>query len=155
MPGFRFTVRVLVPPWKVGVAPTTGPLVPCWIVMLCISGDMLVKMIATLPAFALSELFVNFSAPLGLAESVRALPLAGAGAGAGVAEADDVLDAADEEADVALAVVLLELELPHAATPRKRTTTLRAMMGCLDKRFLLSLRLMDGTARGWYRPTAA
>ena len=29
VPALRFAVRVLVPPWNVGVAPTTGPLVTC------------------------------------------------------------------------------------------------------------------------------
>jgi hypothetical protein len=153
VPAFRFTVRVLLPPWKVGVAPTTGPLVPCWIVMLCISGDMLVKTIVTLPAFALSELFVYFNAPLGSAELVRTLLACAAPAGA---EADvDVLEATEDDAELALLAVVLELELPHAATPSISATALRAIAEYLDKGFLLSLLLANGMARRWYRRAAA
>jgi hypothetical protein len=142
VPALRSTVSVFVPPWNVGVAPTTGPLVPCWIVMLCISGDMFEKTIVTLPALALSELFVNLSCPLGSAASVNAPP---AGAGADEAEADvDALDAVEDDAGAELAllalVLLLLLELPQAAIPRTSATALSATTGYLDTIDLLSLR---------------
>ena len=139
MPALRSTLTVFVPPWNVGVAPTTGPLVPCWIVMLCINGDMFVKMIVTFPAFAVSELFVNFNAPLGSAAS-DSDPLA-AGTDPVVAD-DEALDAGDDEAEAELAVLLLLLlllELPHAATPSASATALSAATGYLDKEDLLSL----------------
>jgi hypothetical protein len=108
VPGLRLTVSVLAPPWKVGVAPMVGPLVPCWIVRLCASAALLVNWIVTLPGFAVREVFVNLSWPLESAATVKA-PDAGA-------EVDGVLDAG-AEVDVAgvLGVdVLLLLDPPHA-----------------------------------------
>lgn len=55
VPGFRFKDSVLLPPWKVGVAPTTEPEDDST-VTLCDSGELLAKSIETLPALALSDL---------------------------------------------------------------------------------------------------
>ena len=44
------------------------------IVMLCISGDMLVKSIVTFPALALSDDLTYLSSPLGLASSLSTCP---------------------------------------------------------------------------------
>ena len=139
----RVTVKVLVPPpLKVGVAPTTAPLVPCWIVMLCGSIEAFVKLTVTLPAFALSDDLVNLSAPLGSADWVRVLPPPPP-AGAALLEAElaaevaalAVVDVAGEEAG---ALLLLLLEPPHAARPSASDATLTARTGNLVKSALLS-----------------
>ncbi len=74
VPGLRFSERVFVPPENVGVAPTTDPLLEA-IVTLCISGDMFVKAIVTLPDDAVSDVVLYLSAPLGSAESFNAPPV--------------------------------------------------------------------------------
>ena len=56
----RFSDTVFEPPWKLGVAPTTAPEEDAT-VTLCSKGAVFVKLIATLPAFALSELVVYLS----------------------------------------------------------------------------------------------
>jgi hypothetical protein len=95
--------------------------------MLCITGDVFVNVIVTLPALALNELWVNLNAPVGSAEfDTDEL----AAAGADVADADvDALDAGAE---------LLLLEPPQAATPRA-SAALSAMIRDLDMGHLLSL----------------
>ena len=116
MPALSVSFRVFVPPVNVGVAPTTAPLVPCWTVRLCASGELLVKLIVTVPAFAVSVLLVNFNAPDGSAateiELLAALDVAGA------LDAVDVLLAA-----LAAALLLLPLEPPHALRPSATATT--------------------------------
>ena len=102
---------------------------------------MLVNAIDTLPAFAVSEDFVNLSCPLGLAAWVRVLPPpAGAAALLDAELAADV--AALAEVDVAgeddVELLLLLLELPHAARPRASDATLTARIGNLVKSVLLS-----------------
>lgn len=67
LPGLSVTVRVLAPPWNVGVAPTTAPLVPFWMVKLWPTGAMLVKLKLTFPALAVSVCLSNLSWPLGSA----------------------------------------------------------------------------------------
>src|SRR5271157_3190249 len=107
--------------------------------MLCINGDMFVKLIVTFPAFAVSELSVNFSCPLGSAASVSVvLPAAAA----------DV-DGADEDAELELLLELLEL--PHAATASAITMALSGMAEYLDTARLLSLASVRGLS---FRPTA-
>jgi hypothetical protein len=125
VPGFSVTDRVLLPPWNVGVAPTTEPFVPCWIVRLWPMDEEFVKSIVTLPALAVSELFVNFSAPLGSAawEIVAPPPPPPEVLPEVVVELD--AGAADDD-------VLLLLDPPHAATPRASTPALSAMTGNLD-----------------------
>jgi hypothetical protein len=108
-------VRVRLPPVKVGVAPTTGPLVPFWMVTLCISGAMLVNLISTFPALALNDLDVYFSCPLGSAAKGSTVPEA-AGAAAEELDADvelelDVAAGADEELEL-----LVLFDPPHAAS---------------------------------------
>ena len=132
VPGLRVTLSVLVPPLNVGVAPTVFPLVPCWIVMLWATDDMLAKWIVTLPALADSESFVNLSCPVGLAASLSVLeppppPLALA-----PPELVDDVELVDE-AGADDEVLLLLLELPQAATPTARAATLRARAEILGK----------------------
>ena len=118
---------------NVGVAPSTGPLVPCWTVRLWASGELFVKLIVTVPALAVSVLLVNFNAPEGSAAIASAL-LAPAAVLDGVdvdvdADVDaGVLDVADELAGVELAAALLLLLLlleppPHALIPSTRAET--------------------------------
>src|ERR1700733_6720851 len=114
---------------KVGVAPSTEPLVPCWTVRLCAKGELFVKLIVTVPALAVSVLLVNFNAPEGSAAIDKAL-LAPAAALDGVDDDVDagVLDVVDELAAVELAaallvLLLLLLEPPHALTPSVRAAT--------------------------------
>ena len=111
----------MVPPMNVGVAPTTDPLVPCWTVRLCASGELLVKLIVTVPAFAVSVPLVNFNAPDGSAaneiELLVALDVAAVDV-AGALDAVDVLLAA-----LAGVLLLLPLEPPHALRPSATATT--------------------------------
>jgi hypothetical protein len=126
VPGFRLALTVRVPPWKVGVAPMTGPPVPCWIVKLCGTGELFVNLIATFPAFAESELFVNISWPLLAAPIVRppaAARLWRAGAGAGASELLAGLEAVVDELLLLLLLLLLD---PHAVRPTVRSALLRA-----------------------------
>ena len=60
--GCEVSVSVFVPPWNVGVAPRIFPAEDS-IVTLCPSGDMFVKSIETLPAFALNDVGVVASWP--------------------------------------------------------------------------------------------
>jgi 3-phenylpropionate/trans-cinnamate dioxygenase ferredoxin reductase component len=120
LPGFSVTVSFLLPPWKVGVAPTSGPLVPCWSVRLWATDEEFVKSIVTFPALAVSVLLVNFSAPLGSAPSEIVVAVLGVGAAVDVdVELEVVLGAAA----LLLELLLLELlELPQAATATAITT---------------------------------
>jgi hypothetical protein len=115
VPGLRSTETVLLPPVKVGVAPTWDPLGP-WMVMLWGSEDAFVNLIVSLPALAVSELLVNFSCPVGSAAWVIVLPPPPP-----VLGADEEVDDEEEEEEDAGAldddVLLLLLELPHAASP--------------------------------------
>jgi hypothetical protein len=101
---------------------------------LCASGELFVKLIVTVPAFAVSDDFVNFSAPDGSAAIESEL----------IALLDDdvagVLDVADELAAVLLAgglvallvllvLLLLLLEPPQALTP---STSAAAASASLD-----------------------
>jgi hypothetical protein len=96
------------------------------------SGAIFVKSIVAFPAFAISELFVNFNCPPGSAASEsEPLPAAGAGADPLVVDAAGVLGE-----DGALLLLLLLLELPQAA--RLSAT------GSLDKE--VSSRAVDETA---------
>ena len=74
VPGFSVTVNVLLPPENTGVFPITEPLLPCWMTMSWGTGDLLVKSIVTLPDLAVSELFVNFSWPVGSADWLTVAP---------------------------------------------------------------------------------
>jgi hypothetical protein len=144
VPGLRFMVRAFVPPWNVGVAPTTGPLLPCSIVTLCIRGAIFVKSIVTFPAFAISELFVNFNCPPGSAASEsEPLPATGAGADPVVVDAAGVLGEDGALLLLPLLPLLLLLELPQAARLSATAATLSAA-GNLDK--TVSSRAVDGTA---------
>ena len=106
---------------NVGVAPTTGPLVPCWTVRLCASGELLVKLIVTAPAFAVSVLLVNFNAPDGSAATEIELLVALEVAAVDVAGALDAVDVV--LAALAGALLLLPLEPPHALRPSATATT--------------------------------
>src|SRR5439155_22751097 len=86
----RLSARILVPPWKVAVAPTTAPEADAT-VRLCDTAAMFVKETETDPALAVSVVLSNFNRPSGLAARLGVLPAAGAG----VAAAD--LDVAAEE----------------------------------------------------------
>jgi hypothetical protein len=108
-------VRVRLPPLKVGVAPTGGPFAPCWMVTLCISGAMLVNLIATFPAFALNDVGVNFSCPLGSAARGSTLPEAAAGAAEELEDDAELEVDAGAEADEELELLVL-FDPPHAAT---------------------------------------
>ena len=75
---------------------------------LCASDEAFVNWIATLPAFALSDVLVNFSWPLGSAAIVRAPAVFFADVdGVLVVEVGGGLDAADD-------LVLVPLDPPHA-----------------------------------------
>lgn len=130
------TVRVLVPPENVGVAPTTGPFVPWRIVTLCASGELLVNWIKTVPAFAVSEFVVNLSFPLGSAAIVKAVP-ACPGELVGAVEFP-------AEVDVARGPTLVEallLDPPHAVRPIAATASAIAtvILCMLDGSFRLRL----------------
>jgi hypothetical protein len=107
-------VRVFVPPLNVGVAPSTVPLEDAS-VKLWARGEELVKSIVTLPAFALSELVVNMSIPLGFAAIEIVLPREDTGAGAGVDETGAGVLLAGGLLVLLEVVLVLEL-LPHPAT---------------------------------------
>ena len=141
VPGLRSTVSDFVAPWNVGVAPTTGPLVPCSIVMLCISGDMFANLTVTLPAVAVSDVLVNFNAPLGSAASDSDEPvLAGGAAVVGLEEEGvEAADAVDKDVELVL------LEPPHAATPSASAMALIVMAGSLDTRRLLWIGQRNGS----------
>jgi hypothetical protein len=128
------TVSFLVAPENVGVAPITDPLVPCWMVMLWGSEDLLVKSIVTLPALAVSELLVNFSAPLGSAESLIELPAPPPPVPAAGVELE--VDGAGAAADDVLLLVV-PLEPPHAANPSARAAALRTRAEILGTWFPL------------------
>lgn len=129
VPGLRFTLNVLLPPWNVGVAPTTEPLLEA-IVRLCATGELFVKSTVTLPADADSDEVSNLSAPLGSAASFNVPPATAELAALLTAELADELtllaaevaaeltdelidDAADEAADD---IELLALDPPQPAT---------------------------------------
>ena len=122
---------------NVGVAPSTGPLVPCWTVRLWASGELLVKLIVTVPAFAVSELLVNFNAPDGSAATASELL---APPDDGAADVADVLDVAGELAAVLLAdalaavlllLLLLPLEPPQALMPSASAIATSVNLGVL------------------------
>jgi hypothetical protein len=95
----------------VGVAPSTAPLLDVT-VTLWGRGEVLVKSIVTLPAFADSEVVSNFRAPPGSAASFNAPPDEAAGAGVEAVALEVVAGGAAVEEDV----VLLELLDPHPAS---------------------------------------
>ena len=136
MPALRVSFRVLVPPMKVGVAPSTGPLVPCWTVRLWASGELLVKLIVTVPAFARSVLLVNFKAPDGSAAIASELLALAEDEAADVA---DVLDVAGELVALLLLagglaaelLLLLPLEPPQALMPSARAIATSVNLGVL------------------------
>lgn len=152
VPGFRFSVSVLTPPWKVGVAPRILPFVPSCSVKLCASGDEFANAIVTLPAFALSVLFVYFRSPLGFA-AIASAPEAPVDT---VVEVDAGVEVEDE-AEVAgalaadeVVLLLLLLDPPQAARPNARTMLLSAIVVSLSIG-TVSLRLVlasDGPSRG-------
>jgi len=122
---------------KVGVAPSTGPLVPCWTVRLWASGELLVKLIVTVPAFAVSVLLVNFKAPDGSAAIASELLALAEGEAADVA---DVLDVAGELVALLLLagglaaellLLLLPLEPPQALMPSARAIAASVNLGVL------------------------
>ncbi len=123
---------------KVGVAPSTGPLVPCWTVRLWASGELLVKLIVTVPAFAVSVLLVNFKAPDGSAAIESELLALAEDEAADVA---DVLDVAGELVAVlllagglaaeVLLLLLLPLEPPQALMPSARAIATSVNLGVL------------------------
>jgi hypothetical protein len=122
---------------KVGVAPSTGPLVPCWTVRLWASGELLVKLIVTVPAFAVSVLLVNFKAPDGSAAIESELLALAEDEAADVA---DVLDVAGELVAVLLLagglaaellLLLLPLEPPQALMPSARAIATSVNLGVL------------------------
>jgi hypothetical protein len=98
---------------------------------------MFVKLTLTLPAFAVSELLVNFSAPLGSAASLSVLA---------APEDAGVLDAGGVDAGVELVVdaggaeeaVELLLEPPHAASP-----TVSANAPSVTARYLCMVRFLS------------
>jgi hypothetical protein len=140
VPALTVTLRILLPPLNVGVVPTVGPLEPCWIVRLCATGEPLVNVITTLPAFVLSEVLVNFSAPLGSAATVSRPPIFdGAGVDVAVGVEVAVLDE-DEGVLLLLLLLLLLLEPPQAVRPNTRTAVLRARAEIFGMRVLLSSR---------------
>ena len=128
---------------NVGVAPTTGPLVPCWTVRLCASGELLVKLIVTAPAFAVSVLLVNFNAPDGSAATEIELLVALEVAAVDVAGALDAVDVV--LAALAGALLLLPLEPPHALRPSATATTASVSLDVLGTSHISLLfdRLMD------------
>jgi hypothetical protein len=122
---------------KVGVAPSTGPLVPCWTVRLWASGELLVKLIVTVPAFAVSVLVVNFKAPDGSAAIASELLALAEDEAADVA---DVLDVAGELVALLLLagglaaellLLLLPLEPPQALMPSARAIATSVNLGVL------------------------
>jgi hypothetical protein len=122
---------------KVGVAPSTGPLVPCWTVRLWASGELLVKLIVTVPAFAVSVLLVNFKAPDGSAAIASELLALAEDEAADVA---DVLDVAGELVALLLLagglaaellLLLLPLEPPQALMPSARAIATSVNLGVL------------------------
>jgi hypothetical protein len=132
----RSTVSVFVPPWKVGVAAITAPLVPCWRVKLWPSGESLVNVIVIFPALAVSVFLVNISMPLGLAAIERELEAPAAAVldavavavldAVAVAEELGALEAADE-----VLLLLLLLEPPQAVKPSTTIAVMRANAGNL------------------------
>src|SRR5579871_2017897 len=109
VPAFSSRLSVFVPPWNVGVDPSTFPPDDST-ETLCASGAMLVISIVTFPAFAVSDFVLYSSCPLFAASSFSALlaPLAGA---AGVVVALVVAGVV-----AASLVVVLFDELPHPAS---------------------------------------
>jgi hypothetical protein len=97
------------------------------------SGELLVKLIVTVPAFAVSELLVNFNAPDGSA-AIDSELLDGA-----AADVADVLDVAGELAAVLpadelaalLLLLLLPLEPPQAPIPSARAIATSVNLGVL------------------------
>jgi hypothetical protein len=99
-----------------------------------------VKLIVTVPAFAVSELLVNFNAPDGSAaiesEPLELLALLDAGA-ADVADVLDVAGAlvavvlADELAAALLGLLLLPLEPPQALSPSAKAIATSVNLGVL------------------------
>ena len=81
VPGLRLSARILVPPWKVAVAPTTAPEADAT-VRLCDTAAMFVKEIDTDPAVAVSVLWSNFNRPSGFAATLRVAPAVAAGGAA-------------------------------------------------------------------------
>lgn len=140
-------MRVLIPPWNVGVAPMTEPLLEAT-VTLCATGEALVKAIVTLPDDAESDVVLYLSAPLGSAESVTAPPTAedtelaalltaeltdelpDESADEATDEADELTDEAADEA--AEAIELLALDDPpqpaSAVSPRRRAGIRRRLI---------------------------
>ena len=106
---------------------------------MCISGEEFVKAIVTLPAFALSVLFVYFSSPLGLAAMAR---LPEAPVDAVEVEVDAVVEV-DAGALAADDVVPLLLDPPQATRPRASAMLLsaRAMslsIGTISSRLVIA-----------------
>ncbi len=135
-PGFRFSARALLPPSKVGIAPTTAPDDEAT-VTLWPTGDMFVKLIETAPALALSAVVLYFNWPSGLAVRLRLLlPVAGAVAGvedvAGLVAVAVVAGLAGAEAAEELE---LELELPQPANTSNPTARARNETTGLERVF--------------------
>lgn len=103
-------MSALLPPWKVGVAPTTEPEEDST-VTLWESGELLVKAIATFPAFALSEVVSYFNWPSELVARRRAPAGAEDVVGVDCAVVADVVAGVDAEEPV-----LLELPQPASAS---------------------------------------
>jgi hypothetical protein len=127
------TVNVFVPLAKVGVEPITPPLP--WIVKLWGTGELLEKWTVTFPAFAVSELFVNFNCPLGSAASLSVLdppapPACEVVVEAGAAELLEDVGAAElleDELD------LLDPPQPAAPSANVRTTVASAVIFGIGK----------------------
>jgi hypothetical protein len=144
----RSTLSVLTPPLKVGVAPTTEPLLDA-IVTLWDKDETLVKAIVTLPADADSDVVLYLSAPLGSAASVSVPAIAEDAELAALLTAelaDELTDEAADEAtelaeelideaaeDAADAIELLALDPPHpvSAVSARRRPAVRSRFMCI------------------------
>ena len=109
VPGVRWRLSVLVPPWNVGVAPSTLPALDAS-VRLWGSGEWFVKSIVDLPAFEVRDVVLYDNLPLGLAASCSVAP-------------PDVPVAGVERE-------LAELPQPASATSATRTPAVKTRLMC-------------------------
>jgi hypothetical protein len=92
---------------------------------------MLVNLIATFPAFALNDVGVNFSCPLGSAARGSALPEAAAGAAEELEDDAELEVDAGAEADEELGLLVL-FDPPHAATATITAAEVSKTTGSFD-----------------------
>lgn len=111
----RFSETLFEPPENVGVAPTVAPEEDST-VTLCGMAEEFVKLIETVPAFALSVLLSNFSWPCGSAARLKLELAPLAGAGVEVAAELDVVGVAAAGGEDSVELLVDELPQPASAS---------------------------------------